>query len=69
MTLQLLALFGTLGPMEIGLILLLLVLLFGAKKLPKLARGLGQAQSEFKKARIEAKREMEDASKESSEES
>jgi sec-independent protein translocase protein TatA len=66
MTLQLLAFLG--GP-EILWVLLILVLLFGAKKLPKLARGLGQAQSEFKKARIEAKREMEDTSNESSEES
>lgn len=38
-----------LGPPELLLILLVVVLLFGAAKLPKLARSLGQAQSEFKK--------------------
>ncbi|MFP6874033.1 MAG: twin-arginine translocase TatA/TatE family subunit [Verrucomicrobiales bacterium] len=64
MTLQLLAFLGTFGLPEIALILLILVLLFGAKKLPKLARGFGQAQGEFKKARSDAKREMEEAEKE-----
>ena len=39
-----------LGPMEIGLILLLVILLFGAKKLPELAKGLGQGLKEFKTA-------------------
>ena len=34
---------GNLGPTEIILILLVLVLLFGAKKLPELARGSGRA--------------------------
>ena len=39
---------GNLGPTEIILILLVLVLLFGAKKLPELARGTGQALRIFK---------------------
>jgi TatA/E family protein of Tat protein translocase len=34
------------------------VLLFGAKKLPELARGLGQSLGEFKKARDEFEREL-----------
>ncbi len=38
-----------LGPIEIIIILLIIVLLFGAKKLPELARGLGRSASEFKK--------------------
>jgi len=38
-----------LGPVEIIIILLIVVLLFGAKKLPELARGLGRSASEFKK--------------------
>ncbi len=37
-----------LGPTEILLILLVLVLLFGAKKLPELARGSGRALRIFK---------------------
>ena len=39
---------GNLGPTEIILILLVLVLLFGAKKLPDLARGSGRALRIFK---------------------
>lgn len=66
MNFQLLAFLG--GP-EIVILLLIVVVLFGAKKLPKLARGLGQAQGEFKKARMETKREVEDSSEDSSEES
>lgn len=42
------------GPMEIGIIVLIIVLLFGAAKVPQLARSFGQAMGEFKKARREA---------------
>ena len=38
-----------LGPTEIILIVLALVVLFGAKKLPELARGLGRSSVEFRK--------------------
>jgi sec-independent protein translocase protein TatA len=41
-------LIGTPGPSEILLILLIVVLLFGAKKLPELARGSGRALRIFK---------------------
>lgn len=37
-----------LGPPELIIILVLVLLLFGGAKLPKLARSLGQAQKEFK---------------------
>lgn len=37
------------GGMEIVLIFAIVVLLFGAKKLPGLARGIGQSIKEFKK--------------------
>ena len=37
-----------LGPTELLIILLVVLLLFGGAKLPKLARSLGQAQKEFK---------------------
>ena len=42
--------FGTLGPTELILILLVVLLLFGAKKLPELAKGLGKGIREFKNA-------------------
>jgi sec-independent protein translocase protein TatA len=38
-----------LGLLEIVLILLVILLLFGAKKLPELARGIAQSAREFKK--------------------
>ena len=40
-----------LGAMEIALIILVVVLLFGAKKIPELARSLGRASQEYKKAK------------------
>ena len=41
--------FGNLGAGEIILILLVVLILFGAKKIPELARGIGKGMSEFKK--------------------
>jgi sec-independent protein translocase protein TatA len=40
---------------------LVVLLLFGAKKLPELARSLGKASKEFKAGADEVKREIEDA--------
>jgi sec-independent protein translocase protein TatA len=37
-----------LGPTELIIVLIIVVLLFGAAKLPRLARSMGQAQREFK---------------------
>ncbi len=42
-------LFGTPGPTEIIVILGVLVLLFGGKKIPELARGMGRGITEFKR--------------------
>ena len=39
---------GSLGAPELLIILILVLLVFGGAKLPKLARSLGQAQREFK---------------------
>lgn len=37
------------GPPELIIILLVVLVIFGGTQIPKLARGLGQAQKEFKK--------------------
>ncbi|NTW81878.1 MAG: twin-arginine translocase TatA/TatE family subunit [Chlorobiaceae bacterium] len=42
-----------LGGQELLLILVIILLLFGAKKLPELAKGLGKGINEFKKAQNE----------------
>ena len=52
-----LAVFG-LGGWEVILILAVVLVLFGAKKLPELARGMGQAVREFSKAKDEFEREV-----------
>ena len=51
-----------LGPWEITLIILFVIILFGGKKLPELARGLGLGLKEFKKAKREIKDEVQNAS-------
>ncbi len=48
-----LSLIGAPGPWEVILILLALLLLFGARRLPDLARALGRSLSEFRKGREE----------------
>ena len=61
MTLELLPLqIGVPGGMELAVILLIAVLLFGANKIPKLARSTGQAMGEFQRGRTEIEKELED---------
>ena len=48
----------SLGPWEIALVILVIIGLFGGKKLPELARGLGLGLREFKKAKQEIKDEV-----------
>jgi sec-independent protein translocase protein TatA len=43
------------------IIIIFLALIFGSKKLPEIARGIGKATSEFEKAKIQMRREMERA--------
>jgi sec-independent protein translocase protein TatA len=50
---NLLASFMNLGGPDLLVILLIILVLFGAKKLPELAKGLGQAIKEFQKAKDE----------------
>ncbi len=47
------------GAEWIIIILIIVILFFGAKKIPELARSLGKASSEFQKARIDAKKTIE----------
>lgn len=51
-------LFGLPGGPELILIFLAILLLFGAKKLPELAKGLGQSMKEFRKAQTEIEDEF-----------
>lgn len=44
------------------IILVIVVIFFGAKKIPELARSMGKATSEFQKARMEAKKTIENQS-------
>ena len=46
------------GPWEIGLILIVVLLLFGSKKIPEIAKGLGKGVKEFKKATDDIKKEI-----------
>lgn len=41
---------GALGPTELILIALVVILLFGGRKIPELMKGIGQGMKEFKKA-------------------
>ena len=43
-------LFGTVGPQELLLVLLIVVIIFGARKLPELGKSLGDGIRNFKKA-------------------
>jgi sec-independent protein translocase protein TatA len=57
--------FGNLGAGEIVLIVLVILLLFGAKKIPELARGIGKGMSEFKKGLKDVENEIKSADSES----
>ena len=53
----------SIGIPEIILIVVVVLLLFGAKRIPELARSLGKAQIEYKKAKDALKEEAEDLQK------
>lgn len=46
------------GTTEVILIVVVTVILFGGKKIPELARGLGRAEAEYKKAKESFKTEL-----------
>ncbi len=55
---------GSFGPMEILVIFLVILLLFGAKRIPEIAKGLGKGIREFKQATREISDEINAASNE-----
>ena len=58
MTFEMMAIMNS---VEVIIIILIgLIIIFGAKKIPELAKSFGKATSEFEKARIEARRELHD---------
>ena len=58
---------GRIGPWEILLIFLVVLLLFGAKRLPEIARSLARAVKEFRKAGRDIKDQIEDSQSENKE--
>lgn len=50
--------FGNIGMSELMIVLIVVLLLFGPKKLPELARSLGRSINEFKKAADDVKKEL-----------
>ena len=51
----------SLGPWEIVLVVLVIIILFGGEKIPELARGLGKALKEFRKTTKDLKDEVNSA--------
>lgn len=49
---------GSLGPLELILIFLVVLLIFGARRIPEIARGIGKGIREFKDATSEISREL-----------
>ena len=54
---------GNIGMPELVVILLIALLLFGAGRLPQIARSIGQSLKEFKKAFKDVEKDSEDAKK------
>lgn len=58
------SLFLAIGPWQIALIVGLVLLLFGGKKIPELMRGLGRGVKEFKEGAKEAEESLKDVDSE-----
>ncbi len=50
--------FPGIGMSEVMIIMVVVLLLFGSKRLPELARGIGKSMREFKKAAEDVKKEI-----------
>ena len=55
--------FGNIGLPELLIILVIVLLLFGAKRLPEIARSMGRTIQEFKRGIKEVERDVNDAKK------
>lgn len=55
---------GVLGPWEIVLICLIVLLLFGGKKIPELMKGLGKGVKSFKQGMSDVEKELNEVTKE-----
>ncbi len=55
--------FGMPGGWELIVIILFVIIFFGAKKIPEIARGMGKGIREFKDATKEIKNEIDESSK------
>lgn len=55
--------FGNMGVTEWVIIAVVFLVLFGAKRIPDFAKGLGQGIKEFRKASADIKKEIEESSK------
>ncbi len=51
------------GPWQVLLVVVLIVFLFGGKKIPEISRALGQSLKEFKKGREESEKDTGDVAK------
>ena len=54
---------GGIGTTEVIIIAVIVLVFFGAKRIPELARGLGQGIKEFRQASRDIKKEIEDSSR------
>ena len=54
---------GMIGPWQVALAALAIILLFGGKKIPELMKGIGQGLKEFKKAKKDINNELDDKDK------
>ena len=53
-------LLGIVGPWQIVLVVLVVLLMFGGKKIPELMKGLGKGISEFKKGKNDIEKDLDD---------
>ena len=60
---ELYILLGMVGPWQLVIIIVAILLLFGGKKIPELMKGLGQGMKEFKKARNESEEDDDEQKK------